>query len=156
MTDELHTMRFLRILLAWLTATAVTAVTGSIIQTQYNLYAIAALGVPVPAALRVRTTLQDLVGFAPTLALITAAGFIVAFLVAAGLARSWPDRRRLWYTLAGAAALAVAILAMNALLPVTAIGATRWLSGTVALAAAGGLGGWLFGLLALRRERLAA
>jgi hypothetical protein len=146
-------MRFLRILLAWLAATAITAVTGSIIQTQYNLYAIAALGVSVPATVRVRTTLQDLAGFAPTLALIAAAGFIVAFLVAAWLARSWPDRRRLWYTLAGAVALAVAILAMNALLPVTAIGATRSLSGTVALVAAGALGGWLFGLLAPRRER---
>jgi hypothetical protein len=146
-------MRFLRILLAWLAATAVTAAAGSIIQTQYNLAAIVALGVPVPAGLRLRTTLQDLVGFAPLLALVTAVGFIIAFRVAAWLARSWPDRRGLWYPLAGAAALAVALVAMNALLPVTPIGATRWLSGVVALAAAGGLGGWLFGRLAPSRER---
>jgi hypothetical protein len=146
-------MQFFRILLAWLAATAVTTVAGSIIQTQYNLAAIVALGVHVPAGLRLRTTLQDLIGFAPLLALVTAVGFMVAFLVAARLARSWPDRRSLWYTLAGAAALAVAIGAMNALLPVTPIGATRWLSGTVALAAAGGLGGWLFGRLSPRRER---
>lgn len=138
-------MTFLRLLLAWLAATLVTAVTGSIVQTQFNLAAIAALGAPVPFALRLQTTLHDLAGFAPLLAGITAAGFLVAFCVAALLVvRLWPGRRALLYTLAGATAVAAAILLMNATLPVTAIAAARSLAGFLALASAGALGGRVF------------
>ncbi|MFU8821312.1 MAG: hypothetical protein ACNA8G_07100 [Gammaproteobacteria bacterium] len=65
-------MKLPRIALAWLGATLVTAATGSIIQTQFNLAAIKATGAPVPFDLRLQTTLQDLVGFAPMLAGIAA------------------------------------------------------------------------------------
>ncbi|MFU8896105.1 MAG: hypothetical protein ACNA8J_06935 [Gammaproteobacteria bacterium] len=142
-------MNFLKLLLSWLAATLVTAVAGSIIQTQFNLAAITALGVPVPPALRLQTTLQDLVGFAPMLAAIAGAGLLVALPVAAWLARHL-QRRTLLYALAGATAIATAILLMNALLPITAIGATRSLAGFLALAACGALGGWTFSRLAPR------
>jgi hypothetical protein len=145
-------MRFVRTLLAWLAAVAVTAATGSILQTQFNLAAIAAIGAPVPPGVRLQTTLQDLAGFGPLIVLITASGFALAFPVAAWLAR----RRRAWratlYTVAGGTALAIAILLMNALLPMTLIGATRWLTGTLALVAAGTLGGRVFALLLPTRK----
>jgi hypothetical protein len=141
-------MKFARVLLAWLAATIVTAATGSIVQTQFNLAAIAALGAPAPLPLRLQTTLHDLAGFAPVFAGITAAGFLVAFLVAGLLLRFWPARRAFLYSLAGAAAISAAILLMNAMLPVTAIAATRSLPGIFALAAAGALGGYAFAVLA--------
>lgn len=146
-------MKFLKVLFAWLAATVATAAAGSIVQTQYNLAAIAALGAPVPLGIRLQTTWQDLGGFAPMYAAITAGAFLVAFLVAALLARFWPRRRTILYTLAGAAAIGTAIVTMNALLPVTGIGATRWTSGILALSLAGALGGWLFAVLATGRRR---
>lgn len=141
-------MKFGRVLMAWLAATIVTAATGSIVQTQFNLAAIAALGAPAPLPLRLQATLHDLVGFAPAFAGITAAGFLAAFLVAGLLLRFWPGRRVALYTLAGAAAITTAILLMNAMLPVTGIAATRTLPGIIALAAAGALGGYAFAALA--------
>jgi hypothetical protein len=146
-------MEWLRHLLAWLLAVAVTAVAGTIVQTQFNLGAIAALGAPVPADARLATTLHDLAGFAPLFAAVTAAGFLVAFLVAGLLLRFLPDYRKLVFTLAGVAAIAVAIVLMNAMLPVTPIAATRSLAGFAALAATGAPGGWIFAVLARRRAR---
>jgi hypothetical protein len=140
-------MRFLKLLIAWLVASAVTAAAGSIVQTQFNLAAIAAVGAPVPLGIRLQTTLQDLSGFAPMLAGISAGGFVVAFLVAALLVRLWPSGRTFLYMLAGGVAILTAILIMNAWVPITLIGATRFLSGTLALVATGALGGWTFAAL---------
>lgn len=148
-------MKFLGLLLPWLAATLLTAVAGSIVQTQFNLAAIAALGAPATPALRLQTTAQDLAGFAPMLFAVTAAGFLVALPVAA-----WLSRRLAYavflYTLAGATAVAVALLLMNALLPVTPIAATRSTAGFLALTACGALGGWAFSRLAPGRRRAMA
>ncbi|HRP86098.1 MAG TPA: hypothetical protein PLS34_01095 [Gammaproteobacteria bacterium] len=144
-------MKLLERLSAWLAATLVTAVTGSIVQTQFNLAAIAKLGAPVPIALRLQTTLQDLAGFAPMLAAVAGAGLLVALPVAAWLGRRLA-RPVLLYTLAGAAVIAVAILLMNGVLPVTAIAATRSMAGFLALTACGALGGWTFSRLAPQRR----
>jgi hypothetical protein len=145
-------MKFLRLLFAWLVAAAVTAVSGSIIQTQFNLAAIAALGAPTGIGVRAATTLQDLAGFAPVFGLVAAAGFLPAFLVAALLSRRWPRQRSRLFELAGASAVAVAIALMNAMLPITAIGATRSAWGIAALALAGLLGGLAFAALAPARR----
>lgn len=148
-------MKLLERLSAWLAATLVTAVTGSIVQTQFNLAAIAMLGAPVPIALRLQTTLQDLAGFAPMLAAVAGAGLLVALPVAAWLGRRLA-RPVLLYTLAGAAVIAVAILLMNGVLPVTAIAATRSMAGFLALTACGALGGWTFSRLAPGRRSAVA
>lgn len=134
--------------LAWLAATAATAATGSIIQTQFNLAAVAGLGAPVPFVLRVQTTLQDLAGFAPLLAGIAAAAFLVAFPAAGLLVRFRPTLGKPLYALAGGAAIIAAILLMNAILPLTVIGVTRSPAGILSLAAAGALGGCVFAALA--------
>lgn len=146
-------MNFLKLLFAWLAATSLAAAVGSILQTQFNLAAISAIGAPVPFAVRLQTTLQDLAGFAPTYAAVVAVGFLVAFLVTGPLVRRWPQRRSSLYTLAGAAAIITAILLMNAALPITGIGATRSPAGLIALGAAGALGGRLFAALAPFRAR---
>jgi hypothetical protein len=141
-------MKLPSIALAWLGATLATAVTGSIVQTQFNLAAIKAAGAPVPFELRLQATLQDLVGFAPMLAGIAAVAFLVAFVVAGPLVRRWPGHRDGLYTLAGGVAITTAILLMNALLPITVIGATRSLPGLVALGVSGALGGCVYAGLA--------
>lgn len=149
-------MKILGTLLAWLLAAAVTAVAGSVVQTQFNLAAIAALGAPVPLGTRLHVTAHDLVNFAPTFGLIGAAGFLVAFPVAALLARRRPEHRISLYTLAGAAAIAAAIGLMDLMLPVTVIGAARSWAGILSLALAGALGGWCFARISLALARRSA
>jgi hypothetical protein len=145
-------MQLFRILLAWLGAVVVTGATGSILQTQFNLAALAAIGATVPIGLRLQTTLQDIAGFGPLMALIAAGGFALALPVAAWLARRRPSWRITAYTAAGGAALAAALLLMNTLVPITLIGATRGPGGFLALVAAGALGGRVFALLLTRRD----
>jgi len=143
-------MKFTRPLLRWIVAALVTAVTGSLLQTQFNLAAIAAVGAPVTPGVRLQTTLQDLAGFAPLLWLISAAGFALAFPVAARLAQRWPRYRHRLYTLAGASALGAALLLTDSIMHISIIAAARAAPGFLALVAAGGLGGWVYARLVSR------
>ncbi|TVP88950.1 MAG: hypothetical protein EA347_05105 [Thioalkalivibrio sp.] len=144
-------MQRLRVALAWFAAVVVTAGAGSVIQTQFNLAMIQQLGAPVPIPVRLETTLHDLASFAPTYALLVAAGFLVALPISGLLARLWPGGRIVLHALAGGAAIVAALLVMNAVLPATMIGAARFPSGVAALALAGVLGGLLFALWARPR-----
>ena len=71
----------------FLIAVGVTTVLGCVIQTQIILAEVQAMGGPVTPAVRLHTTLQDLVGFAPVFAGMVAATFLSAFPVAAWLGR---------------------------------------------------------------------
>ncbi len=135
---------FLNGLLAFVAAIALTAIVGSIVQSQLNLNTLAELGVAISASTRWQTTLADLLGFAPTWAAIVAGGFLLAFAAAAGLSRWRPQWRIFWFVLAGAIAILTALLAMRASLGLTAIAAARGALGVSLLVASGALGGWVF------------
>jgi hypothetical protein len=136
-----------RPVLAFVGAVLVTALGGSIVQTQLNLAALAALGVDISAAVRVRTTIDDLLGFAPAWAAIVAAGFLVALPLCAWLTRRGPAWRDALFSLAAALAVLTALLSMRLALGLTAIAAARSLLGLLLLAAAGALGGWAYARL---------
>jgi hypothetical protein len=132
----------------WLLASA----WGSVVQTQFNLQALVALGVPVPPGLRALTTLQDLAGFAPVYAGILAAGWLPALGLAAWLARRWPAARTALFTAAAGAGMVVAVRAVDALAPMPVfIDATRGWPGLLSMAAGATLGGWLAARLSARR-----
>lgn len=137
-------MNAIRLLLGWGIAVVIAVALGSIIQTQFNLAAIAELGVEIGLGDRLATTGHDLVSFTPAYAILVALAFAVAWPVAAGLKRWFPGHRTLLFVLAGFAAVAVMIAVMNRALPITAIGATRDPLGTLLLAAAGALAGWVY------------
>lgn len=134
----------LRSVAAYLIAVLVAAALGSIVQTQFNMAAIAGLGVEVPATTRLAVTLEDLGRFAPLYAAIVAVALLVGFAVAGLLARRASGWRRPLFILAGGLAIAAALALMNAVLPVTAIAASRFASGYLALALAGAAGGWAY------------
>ena len=124
----------------WLLAAA----WGSVVQTQFNLQALVALGVPVPPGLRALTTLQDLAGFAPVYAGILAAGWLPALGLAAWLAQRWPAARTAFFTTAAGTGMVVAVRAVDALAPMPVfIDATRGWPGLLGMAAGAALGGWL-------------
>jgi hypothetical protein len=145
-------MKVLRWLIAWLAAVIVTAGLGSVVQTQLNIARIVELGTPVGIGERLETTLQDLAGFAPLWAIIVAAGLLVALLVAGALSRRWPGLTVPLHVLAGLAAPAVALLAMEAMMPVTVVAAARTWTGLILMSAPGALGGWLYVVLLQRQK----
>ena len=135
----------LRTLLYFFLAVLLASVMGTVLQTQFNLANLQALGAPMPLGVRVQTTCLDLLGFSPTFAMLVILGFIFALPAASLLARLWPMGRWLLFTLAGALAVLAAMALANALLPMpTLIGANRTFAGTLGLMACGSLGALLF------------
>ena len=122
-----HLVAFLA---AWLLATA----WGSGVQTQFNLNAIAALGIAIAPTLRLQTTLQDLLGFGPVYAGIVLLAWLPAFAAAAWLARNRPAWRLALFGLAAGVGLVVAIRSVDAVAPMPVlIDATRGLAGLLAM-----------------------
>ena len=137
-----------RTLLYFLLAVLFTSVLGAVLQTQFNLANLQALGAPIPLMVRLHTTGLDLLGFSPTFAVLVICGFVFALPLAGRLARSWPTGRWLVFALAGALAVWSALALANALLPMpTLIAANRSLAGTAGLMASGSLGALLFAVL---------
>lgn len=136
--------RWPRVLLALAAGWLLAAAWGSVVQTQFNLQALVALGVPVPPGVRALTTLQDLAGFAPVYAGILVAGWLPALGLAAWLAERWPAARTALFTIAAGLGMVVAVRAVDALAPMPVfIDATRGWFGLLSMAAGAALGGWL-------------
>ncbi len=138
-------VRWPRCIAAFAAALLVAAAWGSLVQTQFNLGALTALGVDMPLRLRALTSLQDLLGFGPAYLGIVLAGWLPAFPVAALLARRFTSRRLGSYGLAAGVGVVVAIRAVDAVAPMPVlIDATRGTVGLVAMALGGVFGGALF------------
>lgn len=139
-------------LLPLLLALALAAAWGSVVQTQWNLQALVGLGLDIPFADRLRTTGQDLMGFAPAYAGILAAGWLPALAVAALMARWWPAGRAALLALAAGVGMVAAVRTIDALAPMPVlIDATRHLPGLLAMALGAALGGLLYARLTQRR-----
>lgn len=136
-----------RILLQFVLAVLVATMVGSVIQTQYNLAQLLALGAPVPMDVRMQTTCLDLLGFSPVFAMLVLFGFAFALPLAAWLSGKLPVARWILFALAGALAIWVALVLANAALPMpTFIGANRSVAGTLGLMASGSIGGLFFAI----------
>lgn len=132
---------------AWLLAAVITAALGSVVQTQFNMNAIVALGVPVSPLERLAATGADLLHFAPVWLVLVGVALLIALPVASLMGRRLPARRRLLFVLAGGSGVLVLILTLNTLAPMTIIAATRSPIGTLGMALPGLAGGWLFAVL---------
>ena len=137
-------MRVVRPFLGWVIAVVTAVVAGSVVQTQFNLARIQALGAEIGLATRATATWHDLLYFTPVYALLVSIAFAVAWPITGLLKRRLPDQRALLFTLAGFSAIWVMIAIMNRALPVTAIGATRSLVGVLALSLIGAAAGFLY------------
>lgn len=144
-------MRILKLLLAFVAAVIVTTILGAAFHTQFVIGRLTDLGIAVPFADRMSTTLHDIAGMAPLFGAVIATGFLIAFLTGALVYRFAGVQRDLIYVIAGAAAIAVALSAMAAVYNITPIaGARSWL-GFMAQMAAGAVGGYVFALISRMR-----
>lgn len=146
--------RHLGIIAAYFLAAVLIATgLGSVVQTQFNIAAIANLGLDVTWTQRVAMTLHDLVSFTPIYGAMVALALLGALPVAAGCARKWPRGHPWWFLAAGACGILVAFMTVNAVLPMpTFIAATRGPVGLLAMMATAALGSGVFGLLLRRRD----
>lgn len=146
-------MGAIRVFLGWAIAVFTSVVTGSVIQTQFNLSRIQTLGPEIGLGTRLAATWHDLINFTPAYALLVSIAFAIAWPVAGLLKRWLPDQRTLLFTLAGFSAVWAMIAIMNRALPITGIAATRELAGFVALSAAGAVAGFLYSRIVRQTER---
>ena len=143
--------RWLRHGVPLLLALLFAAVWGSVVQTQWNLQALAGLGVDMPGSTRSMVTWQDLMGFAPVYAGIVAAGWLPALPVAGWLARRWPAGRSGLLAAAAGVGMVTAVRSIDAVAPMPVfIDATRHWPGLLAMATGAVLAGWLFAVLTAR------
>lgn len=141
-------------ILRWLFAVLVASVLGSVLQTQFNLAALADLGQSISWSQRGYVTLLDLGRFAPQYAGIVAVGFLIALPVAARLLQRWP-RQRWLLPLAGAVAVCAALVIMRWQLGLTPIAAARGPWGMGALILSGAVGARCQAIQLLRSARSA-
>lgn len=137
---------FARRIPPFLGAVTVTALSGTIVQTQINLADILSLGAPVTFGDRLATTGADLIGFTPTLFGLAFVALLFALPAAGILARGRSlVARAALFALAGWVGLMAAFEVANAAAPMpTLIAATRGWAGATAVAASGALGAWAY------------
>ncbi|MAB26020.1 hypothetical protein ACS8E9_00345 [Pseudomonas neustonica] len=144
----------LRILFCYLLSVALGTVLGSLVQTQFNLFFLQEMGVPVELPTRLATSWHDLLHFTPLFSVMVAATLLLALPVAEGLGRIFKPWRGLLYLLAGGGGIWVAFTLANYLLPMpTFIAATRGTAGLLCMMLAVGIASWLFGRLTKPKAR---
>ena len=145
-------MRRLRIVLAFGGSVRVALVIAAAAHTQFVLAGLTGLGVEVPVGVRIATTARDIVGLAPSYGAIIAIGFLIAFAIAAVVRRYTTVLSPLAFPIAGAVAIAAALVLMNLAFPGTPLAGARSTVGIAAQVIAGAMGGWAFAQLARRRD----
>jgi hypothetical protein len=146
-------MAVIRIIAGYAAAAAVTLVLASAFHTHMVISALNAAGAAIPLDKRLAMTANDLVGLAPQLGLVIAIGLAIAFPVAAGLRRVLRPLAPIAYPLAGAAAIAAALVAMGmAYDGITPIAGARTGLGFTLLCFAGAIGGGVFSAIAVRQR----
>lgn len=136
-----------RLALAFLVAVVIATVWGAIVQTQFNLGHLAAIGTDITAGVRIQTTVSDIFsGFSPTYGVyVVLPSLLVAFLIAALAARHLPGPILLWFTVAGFVAILLGNPVVNYLSPVALlVGATRDVACLLLMSLGGALAGALF------------
>lgn len=115
---------------------------GVVVSTQFNLGHLLALGVDIPFATRLSTTLHDLLYMQPLFGVIFGVGFLIAMIVAHFIAKWVKILPDLVHALAGLAAMLVTLTALKAAFQITAIGAAREWDGFISLCLVGALAGY--------------
>jgi len=145
-----------RTLLAYIAAVVTTAVLGSVAHTHFVLAELSRLGVEISMPIRIETVFHDIVNMGLNLfAVVVAAGFLVAFVIAAVIIRFVvPGWRMFGYPLAGAVAMGTALTLMSLQFNgATPIAGARSDLGFAMQCLAGAMGGLVFALIAPTGKR---
>ncbi|WP_420430542.1 hypothetical protein [Hyphobacterium sp.] len=149
---------WIRIFIAYVAAAIAGGLATTLLSTQVVLLYLAGAGADIPLAARSDAMLADLTGFAPTLILLTAIGYLLALPVAALVSRLVGGLRTIGYVLAGFVTILVMVTAIEVYyqsvlgVGITPIASARAFWGLAVMALGGALGGWVFARLARARS----
>ncbi|MFP4004266.1 MAG: hypothetical protein ACLFV8_10860 [Alphaproteobacteria bacterium] len=146
-------VRLVKYFVGFIAAVLVAEVLGAIFQVQGTIrQQFAPLGIKVPLEEQLSWMLHDIAGLIPTYAPLLAAAFLIAFIVAAFVARPMPGLRIVVFTVAGAVGVLVLFLLSKPVFwQVTPIYGGRDAFGLALQCLAGGVGGLVFALITRKR-----
>lgn len=119
-------------------------VLASLIHSQFVLYGLIRLGIEIDLMTRISSSMEDMLGLFPTYGAVILIALLLGFTIV------WLIRKYLFslsgwlYPLAGAASIAIALLAMQPILNITLLASAREPLGIAMQCLAGFFGGWAF------------
>lgn len=125
-------------------AVIVSYMLASLAHSQFVLFELAKVGVPIDMASRISMSIDDLLGLFPNYTAAIAFSLLLGFSLMAGLRKYRPHTTFWVYPFAGGLAMLVMLLAMHPILHITLIAGARTPYGILAQTLAGFTGGWLF------------
>ena len=140
-----------RIIVSFFVAVIAAYILGAIFISQGNIASIIAMDFDITMAQRLDAAFHDVTHMTDIYLPVIAVSFLIAMPVATLIIKYVPNLRLIGYVLAGAAGLVAIHVIMNMLLGFSGIAPTRTIVGLLAQAIAGGVGGYLFHLLSLKR-----
>ncbi len=146
-------MQVIRQIVGFVVAVAGAAVGSSFFSSHFVLRGLESLGVDIELSDRFAMYAHDVAGMSLMAGAVAGVGFLIAFPLTALITRFLPALRTLGYLLAGAAAMVVALLAMQSQLGMIPVAGARTWGGLAAQGVAGAVGGYVFARITLRRER---
>jgi hypothetical protein len=135
---------YTRLISHFLIATLCTFVLASLMHSQFVLYELSAIGVNIDWAVRLSSTVDDLLGLSSGFAPMIALGLLIGFAVMAMIRHKRPTATPWLYPLAGLLAMMTMQLAMHPIFDITLIAGARSPLGFAAQCLSGLVGGWLF------------
>ena len=134
----------LTLIYAFVPAMVILNLLGITLVTSFAMMEIIAIGIDVPNDVWLATISHDLVHLSPIYSIIFGVGLVISLIAADFASRFLPFNRYLIDVTAGIISALTAITLMNNLLGVTLIGASRTITGLLALSACSGLGALTF------------
>ncbi|MFP6807876.1 MAG: hypothetical protein VB957_11955 [Pseudomonadales bacterium] len=141
----------IRTIVSFFVAVIAAYILGAIFISQGNIASIIELGFEITTAHRLDAALHDVTHMTDIYLPVIAVSFLIAMPVATLIIKYVPNLRMIGYVLAGAVGLVAIHMIMKMLLGFSGIAATRTVVGLLAQAVAGGVGGYMFHLLSMKR-----
>lgn len=135
----------------FLAAVLAAYVLGAVFISQGNIASIVAMDFDVSIAQRFEAAFHDVMNMTGIYLTVIAVSYVIALPVATLIIKYVPQHRTVLYVLAGAVGLITIHVLMKILLGFSGIAATRSIVGMLAQAIAGGVGGYLFHRVSMKR-----
>jgi hypothetical protein len=140
-----------RNLCSFFAAVIAAYVLGAIFISQGNIASVIAMDFDVSLAQRFDAALHDVTHMTNIYLPVIAVSYLIAMPVATFLIKYAPHQRMILYIAAGATGLVAIHVILKMLLGFSGIAATRTIVGMLAQAIAGGVGGYLFHVISMKR-----
>ncbi len=136
--------KFMSLIVSFIVGVVVFDFLAAITATQFVLKELSNLGVEISLQTRMTTTFYDIFGLAPTFSPIFGFGFIIAFFVAAQLAKRTNLSARGLFAAAGFFSVLATLMTMEAVFGLWPIAAAREITGLICLSLCGVPAGYVF------------